>query len=560
MKRIAGLILMVLLALCLAFHASAAENTGECGEHVAWSVDDQGTLTISGTGPMEEYFQREEDGYTLYSPPFWNWKDGNTEEVRRQIRRIVIQDGVTTVGGGAFRDLDGLESVSIPASVTYIGDFAFDNDTRLQEVAVPAAVRYIGERAFYECAALRAVNVAAGNPAYKSVDGVLFTADGREMLCYGAGRAAAAYRVPAGVEILHPSTFSYASALQSVELPESLVEIRDWAFGHTGLKAIALPTKLRTIDFAAFGYCEQLKTASIPASLVSAGEYLFVGCQALERIDYGGAQAQWNLLGIGGKDDTLLGVVIRFADASSDESLVNLVGRGSCGANLTWSLTRKGVLIISGTGAMDDYARRTDIQYDANGRRVDVSYYTYPWREFVDRIAAVQVDEGVTAIGNMAFAEMGALKAACLPQSLRRVVYGAFYNTGLTSLYYAGTKAQWNNVTLGQQNTPLNAATFHATASEDNALRLPARLGQIGDYAFANGAYTQVYLDSGVRAIGAGAFSGCAQLQYVSIPGRDVKIAEDAFDGCPNLIIGCRTDGTACQFALSHGLFYRSIG
>ncbi len=603
-KKVAilGLLLAALL-LILAGGALADDvRSGNCGENVTWSVNDEGTLTFSGKGPMEEFFEFSDDGWMMWSPPYWDWNKteaGGTTESRRQIKRVIIKSGVTTIGGGALRDLDGLEEISIASTVESIGPWAFDNDTAIKSITIPKSVKSIGERAFYECYALQNVNVASGNSDYKSVNGVLFTKDGSQMIYYGAGRTASSYAVPAGVKVLHPSTFSYAQALTEVTLPDGLEEIRDWAFGHTGLKRVYLPSTLKKVDYCAFGGCDNLKD-----------------------IYYDGTASKWKKVKIDPSyDDYLLGVTIHFSDGTVDDTLSSLVRRGKCGEDLTWSLNTDGVLVIEGKGAMEDYAQMTETRYDEWGYpSTQVKYYTYPWRDVADSILAVRIEKGVTSIGNMAFTAIGSLRSVFLPISLKSVVYGAFHDTGLRDVYYAGTQAQWNAVSKGQYNAPLIDARFHFNSTDmplpdiirwsfdDGILTITGR-GRMEDYAYTEdgGAHwtfvsppwwfwnegdsvetnrrqiKQIVVEGDVTHIGSGAFRDLDRLVKVtigdkvtsigafafnndsaitafSIPAGIVSIEDRAFYDCPKLVNINVDSGNGAYKSVKGVLFTRDGG
>ena len=341
--------------------------SGTCGEHITWTMDRRtNTLTLSGTGPMEN-FAETEDGveWSLWSPPYWSWNsDLSTEESRSQIKHIVMEEGITTIGAGAFRDLDGLQSIVIASTVTSIGGWAFDrtsaieqitlpagltliddssfsdcsalttinipsgvtrigpyaflrtnisqitlpasltridefafNGTPLTSITIPAKVATIGERAFYECKSLQNITVNSQNPYLKSVNGVLFTYDGTEMICYCPGRTDSFYQVPNGVQTIRASAFSYTGSLTEVKLPDSLITIRDWAFGHTGLTEVLLPKNLQKIEACAFGACPNLTVATLPASLTVIGENAFKDCP-LETVYYEGSEAEWEQIDI----------------------------------------------------------------------------------------------------------------------------------------------------------------------------------------------------------------------------------------------------------------------
>ena len=148
-KRILSILLAALM-LCvlvpqLAGIASADIVKGTCGENVKWSFDTvTGILTISGTGDMDSYS-------TTTNAPWKNLQD--------DILKLVIEDGVTNVGGWAFRDYTALTSVTIADSVTNIGDRAFYGCTGLKSLTIGKGVTTIAKYAFSGCTALSELNL-----------------------------------------------------------------------------------------------------------------------------------------------------------------------------------------------------------------------------------------------------------------------------------------------------------------------------------------------------------------------------------------------------------------
>ena len=122
--------------------SAKAEKSGSCGPNLKWYLTDNGVLTISGKGKMNDY------SFDNRSP--WYKYD---------IKRIIIGDGVTTIGEFAFTNCSTLTSVTIPNSVTEIGEFAFNNCSALTSVTIPNSVTTIGDYAFSGCSSLTSVTI-----------------------------------------------------------------------------------------------------------------------------------------------------------------------------------------------------------------------------------------------------------------------------------------------------------------------------------------------------------------------------------------------------------------
>ena len=152
---------------------------------------------------------------------------------------------VTTIGQSAFEDCTGLRSVTIPNSVTQIGNEAFWKCEGLTSVTIPASVTQIGEAPFAWCTSLTGIVVEQGNPAYVSVDGVLFTKDQKILMAYPAGKKGA-YTIPSSVTSIGNSAFSGCEGLTNVTIPSSVTSIENGAFREcTGLRSVTLSRRTR---------------------------------------------------------------------------------------------------------------------------------------------------------------------------------------------------------------------------------------------------------------------------------------------------------------------------
>ncbi|MBR2329280.1 MAG: leucine-rich repeat domain-containing protein, partial [Clostridia bacterium] len=122
------------------------------------------------------------------------------------------------------------ESYNIPADVTQIGKQAFWFCRDLIAVTVPAGVTAIGFSAFSGCDKLASVNVDAGNPVYKSQGGVLYSKDGKTLICYPGGRDDKSFTVPAEVTSIYQSAFYDCENLTAVTIHDNVSYIGADAF------------------------------------------------------------------------------------------------------------------------------------------------------------------------------------------------------------------------------------------------------------------------------------------------------------------------------------------
>ena len=129
---------------------ASAETSGTCGKNLTWILDDYGTLTISGTGNMEN----------------WNLSSGEKKESpfknNKEIKHVVIEDGVTDIGYCAFGDCSNLKDITIADSVTNIGKLAFKNCSSLENLIIPNSVEVINSYTFYNCNNITRVTIPTG--------------------------------------------------------------------------------------------------------------------------------------------------------------------------------------------------------------------------------------------------------------------------------------------------------------------------------------------------------------------------------------------------------------
>lgn len=192
-------------------------KSGRCGDSAIYTLDDSGLLTIGGTGPMWNYGSTNgKEGEITYSP-----FQGNPD-----IKRVVVEEGVTSIGEMMFADCKRVESVDIAATVKEIGAWAFFHDIALAKAHMRDGLESIGLCAFDGCLPLGGVNI-----------------------------------------------------------PDSVSAIGNYAFRNClNIHHIEIPNKVPYISCGLFAGCHNLRTATLGAGVMYIGDYAFEGCYNLQDV------------------------------------------------------------------------------------------------------------------------------------------------------------------------------------------------------------------------------------------------------------------------------------
>jgi hypothetical protein len=194
---------------------------------------------------------------------------------------------VTRIGNFAF-EYCGLTNVTIPNSVTSIREYAFFACTSLTSVTIPNSVISIGFGAFQYCTSQTSIMVATLNPAYSSVDGVLFNQGQTTLIECPEGKAGS-YVIPDSVTNIGDSAFYVCTSLTNVTIPNSVISIGGSAFYEcTCLTSVTIGNSVTSIAGAAFSNCSGLTRVTIPKSVTNIGDYAFVYCTSLNEVYFQG--------------------------------------------------------------------------------------------------------------------------------------------------------------------------------------------------------------------------------------------------------------------------------
>ena len=306
--------------------------SGKCGDSASWKLDADGVLTITGAGPMADY--------GAYGP----WYIAHLTD----IKKVVVQEGVTTIGDHAFANLSYVTSVTIPSSITSIGahafekcrlggavtlpegltaigDFAFSG-SGMASLTLPESLRTIGNSAFLFCS-LRELTIpdgvtSIGTGAFcnASLTSVKLPASGVTLgdSLFQECENLTEVTLPADLTVIGDSMFENCTKLTHVTIPSGVTRIEREAFAMCGaLEEIRLPEGVETIGVIAFSGCVAMTGAYLPRSLTTIESGAFSACRSLTDVYYGGTAAEWLAISVADRNDPLLNAALHCTGQSA---------------------------------------------------------------------------------------------------------------------------------------------------------------------------------------------------------------------------------------------------
>ncbi len=376
--------------------------SGECGKNgnnLTWVLTGDGTLTISGSGEMENYTD------SSVAPWYSN---------RTKILSAVVEPGVESVGNYAFYACLKLASVSLPGGVKSIGESAFQDCAKLTAVEIPEGVTSIDYQTFYGCSSLTSVTIpdsvtSIGGDAFNGCSNLTSVMIPGSVTSIGGDAfrdcdGLTSVTIPEGVTSIGGGAFEDCSNLINVTIPKGVTKIGIYAFyACSSLTSVTIPEGVTDIGDATFMYCSNLTDVTIPGSVTSIGEFAFEGCNSL-------------------------------INMTIPESVTSISGYAFSGCGSLTSVTIPGRVTGIGGYAFFGCSNLTD----------------------------VTILEGVIGIGGYAFGGCRSLTSVTIPRSVTSISEGAFdVCNQLKDVYYGGSDTQWKRVRIGDSNNCLTGATIH---------------------------------------------------------------------------------------------------
>lgn len=335
MKKILLVLVLACIFACASITVCATEHTGECGADAVWSFE-EGVLTISGTGSMKNYA-------TDNTP----WKN-----LKNQVKEVVIEEGITSIGSYAFADCKNLEKITIPQSVKSIGNCAFLQCDNLKNVyikdltrwcnisfelysnplyyganlyldgclvtslVIPETVSSIGQHCFMNCTSITSVEIPI---SVKSIGHYAFSG------CSSLEKVTIANEVTNIGHFIFEDTAFYNNAenwengllyagkylINAKNTLEGVVCVKDGtltiaqsAFSYANVESVIVPASVTKIPNYAFSDCSNLKNVIFPSTITEIGYDAIYQCKAFERIYYMGSESEWGKISFKGYTNT----------------------------------------------------------------------------------------------------------------------------------------------------------------------------------------------------------------------------------------------------------------
>ena len=515
-----------LFTLFLALVASVGTmfaESGTCGDNLTWDLTD-GVLTISGTGPMTDYYPSSSKPWNKSAIREIIISDGCTSignnifEFCSNLTSVTISNSVTSIGTGSFDYCGALTSVNIPNSVTTFKDYAFRGCSAMTAITIPNSVSYIEEYAFESCNSLISIEIPRGNignmafancqnlssviigegvTAIYGSDGPFYGCTKLKTVVWNAQNAKCTSSYGSEYE-LNPFRGGSASSITSFTFGENVRNI---------------PSRL------CYGM-SNLTSITIPKSVTSVGDYAFEGCSNLTTI-------VWNAENYISPSSDYYSPFYWIREQITSFTFGNSVN--SIPAYLCYRMSSlTSVTIPNSITSIGD-----DAFYDCSS------------------MTSLNISNSVKSIGVEAFRNCTRLTSLTIPNSVISIEDYAFsWCSSLTSFSIPNPQTQCgNNVLVGAQSlTSLSVPASALNISESSINSVTSHLqsltvigGEVSEsgFLFITHSYrTLQTLDLGAATnttLADEAFKGCYNLQSLVLPQNLTNISYMAVADCKNL-------------------------
>ena len=523
-KKLTAFLFVVLLAACCVLaenpiwggvqqevYAASVVDSGSCGARAEWVLDDEGTLTISGTGAMTNWAAAEDSTgapWVAYSAA---------------IKSVVIEKGIVSISENAFYKCTALESITIGESVTTI-----NWDT------------------LRGCAALKNITVSENNASFSDIDGVLFNKAADELTLFPKNHATE-YTVPNCTKKIGDSAFMGCKKLREVVISDSVTSIGNNAFNNCSyLSAVTIGKSVKTIGDYAFDSCKKIECIVIPDSVTHIGKKAFRKCNALYEITMGTGIVSIDKEAFIDSDqianvyikDLIAWCGIDFASYGSNpfSSGTQLILNGEIVRNL---MIPNGVSSIA-PYAFESYHYLESVTISDSVTSIGAGAFQY------SSIKSINIPDSITSIDDYVFDGCFNLTNITIPDSVTSIGVGAFQHSAIKSInipnsvtsigdYAFNSCLYLTTITIPDSVTSIGDYAFF-TCSHLTSVTISNSVVSIGNYAFSScWSLIKIIIPNGVKSMGVSAFHDCSSLKNITLPNGLKTINDEMFSRCTAL-------------------------
>ena len=439
--------------------------------------------------------------------------------IARPDAAYTVPEGTTGVRVNAFQSAKNIQTVTLPTTL----------------VDLPYATP--GYNGFTSAQKLTAINVATGNPNFKSDGGVVFTNDGKELVVYPCGKGSSTlgydpytYEVPATVDKIRPCAFAHVEGFTSVKMSSPLKEIGEDAFNACRyLKTVAIPSTVNKIADGAFSGSIQLTAINVESgnTTYSSADGVLYNAAQTELVGYpAGKQGPYTTLPT---TKTIRTRAFYYA------------------AGITKLTLTPGVEEI-GNDAFQQTRNLKELVFQPTSTFKKMGTWTFVG----SGLEKLELPASLEVLGTAAFNGCSKLKTVTVADGSQLQMVGQYSFAGCTSLESFKFLGSSVAVTIGKNafsgDTKLPTFTIPATVTtiEEGAFNgcsamtgvtfaTPAQITTIGPGAFQNAGLLSIHLPESVTTIEQSAFNSCQKLTKIDIPAATTSIDPKAFQFCGSL-------------------------
>ena len=493
-------------------YSVTAEGVGTA-EITATAGDKKAICNVTVIAAIEKVEGSEGLAYSMDGDYYYLSGIGTCRETEITVANYYKGTRVVGIRYQAFKNFYGITKVVLPEGLESIGSEAFAYCTTLESITLPESLKSIFGNAFYNCLDLKSITVP---------DGVTFIGEGAFNMC----QKLTDVTIGSGVENIPTFAFGNCNLLENINLSASVKSIGRYAFTLCeSIVSLTLPEGVESIGDRAYENCFGLTSVSIPASVTSIGDSVFAGCKALTDITVASGNTAYYVSGnclIESAGKTLI-YGLKNSRIPSDIKAIGNRAFSEC-TDLTDITLPEGLLSI---GDYAFYLCEGLTQLSIPGSVKSIGERAF---EQCMNIASLTINEGVEQIGMAAFMNCGGLTSITIPASITSIGESAFDNC-----------QQLGSLTLTQGLTVIGNNMFCDCVSL-TSITIPGSVISIGAQAFSGcSGLGNLTIEKGVKTIGDRAFSGCNSLTEITVPDSVTSIGEYAFAFClklERLIIG----------------------